>query len=62
MCIRDSLNVNNIGDEGAQALAAGVAASGSLTLLLLRYNNIGNAAKQLLRNAVRDRQGFRLDV
>ena len=35
-------------------------ASGSLTNLNLRYTNIGNATKQLLRDAVRGRQGFQL--
>ena len=51
---------NYIGDEGAQALAAGVGASGSLTHLDLRGNRIGAAAaaKQLLRDAVQGRQGL----
>ena len=57
------LERNRIGDEGAKAIAAAVAASGSLAHLDLEFNNnIGNAGKQLLRGAVRDRQGFRLVV
>ena len=58
------LSANNIGDEGAAAIAAAVAASGStLTRLELGgKNTIGNAAKQLLRDAVQGRQGFALYV
>ena len=53
---------NELGPEGAKALAAAIAASGSLAHLNLRSKEIGDAAQQLLWDAVRDRQGFRLDV
>ena len=56
------LGLNQIGDEGAKAIADAVAASGSLTHLSLDNNKIGDAAKQRLRDAVRGRQGFRLIV
>ena len=57
------LGENQIGDEGAKALAAGVAANSSLTELYLdhqRYRNkkLSDAAKESLRDAVRERQGF----
>ena len=57
------LEHNQIGNEGAQALAEAVSVSGSLVYLNLNYNdNIGNAAKQSLRDAVQGRQGFELLV
>ena len=43
---------NNIGDEGAKALAVGVAASGSLTHLNLRENNIGDEGAKAIAAAV----------
>ena len=44
------LSSNNIGDEGAKALAASVAASGSLAELFLGQNQLGDAgAKELAR-------------
>ena len=54
------LNHNNIGDEGAKALVAGVAVSSSMASLNLVNNNITDAAKQSLRDAVQGRQGFNL--
>ena len=56
------LHSNNIGYEGAKALAAGVAASGSMATLYLFFNNISNAAKQSLHDAVQGRQGFNLSM
>ena len=56
------LAYNKIGDEGAKALAAGVAASGSTAALYLDFNQISRAAKQSLRDAVQGRQGFSLNI
>ena len=42
-----------IGDEGAKALAAGVAASGSLVKLVLENNGIGDEGAKAIAEAVR---------
>ena len=55
------LSSNRIGDEGAKALAAGVAFSGSMATLYIGGNTFGDAAKQSLRDAVRGRQGFEMN-
>ena len=44
---------NRIGDEGAKALAAGVASSGSMATLYLGGNSIGNVGANALAEAVR---------
>ena len=53
---------NEIDPEGAKALAAGVAASASLTKLDVSYNDIGEEAEEALREAVKGRGGFELKV
>ena len=60
------LSHNKIGDEGAKAIAEALLARGSMINLrlnlnlYLNYNNIGYAAQQSLRDAVRGHQGFNL--
>ena len=43
---------NNIGDEGAKALAGAIGASGSLATLDIGYNNIGDAGAKELAGAI----------
>ena len=51
-----------IGDDGAAAFAAALRSNTSLTVLNLFGNGIGEQGKQLLRDAVAVREGFRLYV
>ena len=51
-----------IGDDGAAAIAEALRSNTSLTELNLRDNGIGEQGKQLLRDAVVGREGFRLYV
>jgi len=52
-----------IGDDGAVALAEALRSNTSLTKLDLDlHNNIGEQGKQLLRDAVAGRQGFKLVI
>ena len=51
-----------LGNEGAKYIAEGIAVSALLTAADLRYNGFDANAKQELRNAVKDRTGFRLDM
>ena len=55
------LNNNNIGDEGAKALAEALRVNHTLRKLDLRGNNgSGDAGKEALREAVKGRAGFTL--
>ena len=58
------LERNRIGPEGAKALAAGVAASASLTKLVVTYaySEIGEEGEAALREAVKGRDGFSLEM
>ena len=60
---RLSLGSNTaIRDDGAKALAEALRSNTSLTTLYLPYNSISEQGKQLLRDAVAGRQGFRLEL
>jgi hypothetical protein len=55
--------LNNIGDEGAEAIAEALKVNATLTKLNLECNyNMGDAGKQAVRNAVKDRSGFVLEL
>jgi Ran GTPase-activating protein 1 len=54
---------NNIGDDGAKAIAEVLKVNAVLTELDLTYNsNMGDAGKQAVRVAVKDRSGFELKL
>ena len=55
-----NLNRNQLGDAGAEAIAAMLRTNRSLTKLVLRDNKIGNAGNKALREAVEGREGFEL--
>ena len=55
--------MNNIGDEGAEAIAEALKVNATLTKLNLEGNyNMGDAGKRAVRNAVKDRSGFVLEM
>ena len=55
--------LNNIGDEGAEAIAEALKVNATLTKLNLEGNyNMGDAGKRAVRNAVKDRSGFVLEM
>ena len=56
-----NLNRNQLGDAGAEAIAAMLRTNRSLTKLVLRDNKIGNAGNKALREAVEGREGFELE-
>ena len=53
---------NNIGPVGANALAAMVAVTGSLTECGLSYNNMSKEGEALIRKAVEGKAGFKLHL
>ena len=55
-----SLNGNQLGDAGAEAIAAMLRTNRSLTILDLRGNKIGDAGEKAARQAVEGRTGFEL--
>ena len=57
-----NLGHNQLGDAGAEAIAAMLRTNRSLTYLTLRYNKIGDAGKKAVREAVEGREGFELCV
>ena len=61
-CVQLDLSGNNLDPESAKALAPALAASASLTQLNVAYNylNRGGNGVELLRDAVREREGFKL--
>ena len=57
-----NLNGNRMGAEGAAAIGEALKVNGSLTSLDVSINGLGSASKELLRDAVKDRSGFKLEV
>ena len=53
---------NYIADEGAKAIAEALKVNPVLTKLDLKGNYLGEAGKQAVRDAVKDRSGFELDL
>ena len=51
---------NNLGPEGAKALAPAIAGSSSLTKLDARWNRLGSEGAAALQDAVRSKEGFEL--
>ena len=56
------LSVNSIGDDGAKAIAEALKVNAVLTKLYLNYNDMGEAGKQAVQDAVKDRSGFVLEL
>ena len=54
------LQVNQIGDEGAKAIAEALKVNAVLTNLWLGNNNLGDAGKTAVQDAVKGRSGFQL--
>ena len=53
--------LNGIGPEGAKAIAEALKVNPVLTKLDLRWNNnMGDAGKKAVQDAVKDRNGFEL--
>jgi len=52
--------MNNIGDQGASAIADALKVNGALTMLQLGANNIGDAGKSTLRAAQKPSLTLRL--
>ena len=57
-----SLGGNKIGPEGAKAMAEALHANRSLTELDVRNNGFDDESEALLRDAVKDKNGFQLSV
>jgi len=55
-----NLSNNQLGDAGAQAIAAMLRTNRSLTILNLKFNKIGDAGKKAVREVVEGREGFKL--
>ena len=53
---------NTIKNEGAVAIGEALKINGSLTSLDVRFNSLDEAMKQLLRDSVKDRNGFALQL
>ena len=53
---------NSIGVEGAKAIAEALKVNAVLTKLDLKYNKLGEAGKKAVREAVKDRSGFVLEL
>ena len=51
---------NNIGDDGAKAIAEALKVNPVLTKLNLWNNKLGEAGGKVVREAVKDRSGFEL--
>ena len=56
------LSMNDIGPEGAKAVAAMAAVVASQTRLDVQYNSLGEEGKAVLRKAVKGRSGFELKL
>jgi hypothetical protein len=57
------LRLNSIRDDGAKAIAEALKVNAVLTKLDLEYNsNMGEAGKKAVRDAVKDRSGFVLQL
>ena len=57
-----SLSHNQLGPEGAKALAPGIAANGGLMSLNVKSNNLGDEGESAIRKAVEGREGFDLEM
>ena len=57
-----NLNGNNIGVDGAKAIAEALKVNPVLTKLDLYDNNLGDAGEKAMREAVKDRSGFELGM
>ena len=57
-----NLRDNQLGDAGAEAIAAMLRTNRSLTTLYLSFNKIGDAGEKALRKADYGRRGFRLSL
>ena len=57
---RNNLSYYSRDMEGIKAIADAIRVSASLTAADLRYNRLDDAAKQMLRDSVKDRAGFKL--
>jgi hypothetical protein len=53
---------NNIGDNGAKAIAKALKVNAVLTKLDIRINRMGDAGEKAVRDAVKDRSGFVLQL
>ena len=53
---------NDIGDEGAMALASALRVNGVLKSINLEYNNLGDEGEKAIRDAVSGRVGFELKM
>ena len=51
-----------IGDDGAKAIAEALKVNPVLTKLDLKYNLLGEAGEKAVRDAVKDRSGFVLEL
>ena len=56
------LTKNNIGDEGAAALASALRVNAVLKSIDLRFNRLGDEGKGAIRDAVSGRVGFELKM
>ena len=54
------MNRNSIGADGAKAIAEALKVNAVLTKLNLWNNNLGDAGKKAVQDAVKDRSGFEL--
>jgi hypothetical protein len=52
----------NISDDGAKAIAEALKVNAVLTKLNLKFNDMGDAGNKALRDAVRGRSGFELEL
>ena len=56
------LSLNNLGPEGGKAIASGIRNNTSLTACDVRENGITGDAAQQIRDAVKDRAAFALQL
>ena len=57
-----ALGLNSIGNDGAKAIAEALKVNPVLTKLYLYNNNLGEAGEKAVRDAVKDRSGFVLEL
>ena len=56
------MSFNNIRDDGAKAIVEALKVNPVLTKLDLENNNLGEAGKKAVRDVVKDRSGFVLEL
>ena len=56
------MGYNSIGADGAKAIAEALKVNPVLTKLDLRNNNMGEAGEKAVRDTVKDRSGFVLEL